>query len=107
MNKIDYNFQNVSILFLQTVSWLHVNVSYCRNSIWFAGRETVDKVETPNWLVGRHHVTGVPDQQHGQRPVRRRIAGHVSRVIVAQILRALDAPDRACGVLEALGARPL
>lgn len=71
----------------------------------YAGREPGDEIERPRRLIVRHHVAGVADQQHGERAVRGRVAGHLGGVLAAA--RQGHVPDGARRVPELLGARPL
>jgi len=63
---------------------------------WLAGRESIDHVVCPSRLVVRHHVTSVPDQQHGERPVGGRETSHFCGGV----------PDCTRRVPELLSARP-
>ncbi|KAE9539544.1 hypothetical protein AGLY_004796 [Aphis glycines] len=69
----------------------------------FARCKSVDHVEGPSRLVVRYHVTGVPDQQHGERAVRGHVAGHFGD---GALWRTVGPPDGSRRVPKLLGSCP-
>jgi len=71
----------------------------------FAGREPVDHAVRPHRLVVRYHVTGVPDQQHGERSVRGGVTGRGGVAPQPTVGHGLR-PDRTIRFSELLGTAP-